>query len=109
MEDVLMRSKSEVLEYLKTNMDRFSNQYGVCRIGVFGSVARGEATDASDIDILVEMREPTFDRYMDLKFEIEDALGASVDLVMEDTIKERLRPLIEEEAVYARDYRLRYD
>lgn len=46
------------------------------------------------------MSEPTFDRYVDLKLEPEEALGASVDLVLSDTVKERLRPIIEQEAVY---------
>ena len=55
----------------------------------------------SDLDVLVEMSEPTFDRYMDLKFELEEAFGASVDLVLSDMVKERLRPIIEQEVVYA--------
>ena len=55
----------------------------------------------SDIDILVELSEPTFDHYMDLKFYLEDLLAAPVDLVLADCVKPRLQPIIAQEAVYA--------
>ena len=96
-----MKTPSEILAYLRQSSERFSQLYGVRRIGIFGSVARGEGKEDSDLDVLVEMSEPTFDRYMDLKFELEDAFGTSVDLVLSDTMKERLRPIIEQEVVYA--------
>jgi hypothetical protein len=73
----------------------------VKRIGVFGSVTRGEVRLESDVDIIVELGEPTFDNYMDLKFRLEEVLQRPVDLVMADTVKPRLRPIIEREAVYA--------
>ena len=96
-----MRSSHDILAYMRQSRDRFAERYTVRRIGIFGSTARGEAREGSDLDVLVEMTEPTFDRYMDLKFELEDAFGASVDLVLADTVKERLRPIIEQEVVYA--------
>ena len=75
-----MKSKGAILRYLSKSRERFSQLYSVERIGVFGSFARDNASEDSDLDIIVEMREPTFDHYMDLKFEIEDALGIKVDL-----------------------------
>ena len=96
-----MKTADDILAYLRQSRERFAQLYSVRRIGIFGSAARGEAREDSDLDVLVEMSEPTFDRYMDLKFELEDAFGASVDLVLSDTIKERLRPIIEQEVVYA--------
>jgi len=96
-----MKTSDDILAYLRQSRERFAQLYSVRRIGIFGSAARGEAREDSDLDVLVEMSEPTFDRYMDLKFELEDAFGASVDLVLSDTIKERLRPSIEQEVVYA--------
>jgi predicted nucleotidyltransferase len=53
------------------------------------------------VDLLVELEEPTFDHYMDLKFYLEDLLGRPVDLVLADSVKPRLKPLIAKEAVYA--------
>jgi predicted nucleotidyltransferase len=75
--------------------------FTVQRIGVFGSIARDSAGPESDVDILVELAEPTFDHYMDLKFYLEEILKRSVDLVMADTVKPRLRPIIAKEVVYA--------
>lgn len=86
--------------YIGRERERLGRVYGVRNIAIFGSVARGEATETSDMDILVEMDSPTFDRYMDLKFELEDRLGVTIDLVLADAIKDRLRNAIEREALY---------
>ena len=75
-------------------------RFTVIRIGVFGSVARGEAGPESDVDIIVDLAEPTFDHYMDLKFRLEEVLQRRVDLVLADTVKPRLKPIIQREAVY---------
>lgn len=68
--------------------------YGVKSLGVFGSWARGEATAASDLDLLVEFDALSFDRYMDLKFHIEDLLHVRVDLVLKESLKPALRDRI---------------
>jgi predicted nucleotidyltransferase len=95
-----MKTSADIMAYLSRSRERFAQQYSVHRLGVFGSVARGSAVEGSDLDVLVEMSEPTFDHYMDMKFEIEEALGMQVDLVIVDTLKQRLRPIIEQEVVY---------
>lgn len=94
-------NKEEALAYLHGAMERHAHEYGVRRIGIFGSVARGQISEPGDLDVLVDFEEPTFDHYMDLKFELEDRFGISVDLVMAETLKERLRPTIERETLYA--------
>lgn len=76
--------------------DRFT----VERIGIFGSVVRGDQKTGSDVDILVELSEPIFDNYMDLKFKLEEVLQRPVDLVITETLKPRIRPIIEKEVVY---------
>jgi len=68
---------------------------------LFGSYSRRKSRVKSDIDILVELSEPTFDNYMDLKFFLEELLNREVDLVMADTLKRRLRPRILREVIYA--------
>ncbi|MBU1412459.1 nucleotidyltransferase family protein [Myxococcota bacterium] len=75
-------------------------RFSVLRIGVFGSFARGDENAESDVDVLVILADPTFDHYMDLKFLLEDTLGRPVDLVLEENIKPRLRPVIEREVIY---------
>jgi predicted nucleotidyltransferase len=75
--------------------------FGVRRIGLFGSYARGEATPESDMDILVEMDAPTFRSYTGLWSFLESLFGCEVDLVLSDTVKSRLRPHILGEVQYA--------
>ena len=73
---------------------------GVRRLALFGSAARGEATADSDLDFVVELAPKTFDTYMDTKLLLEKLFGRRVDLVLADTIKPRLRPVILREAVH---------
>jgi uncharacterized protein len=74
---------------------------GVRSLALFGSVARDEATPESDVDIVVEFESPvTFDRYMDVRFYLEDHLGRKVDLVSWKSLKPQIRDLVEQEAIY---------
>ncbi|MBM4327766.1 MAG: nucleotidyltransferase family protein [Deltaproteobacteria bacterium] len=93
-------TRDEILKKLEENRDTIRG-FGVRRLGIFGSCARNEDTEASDIDFLVLLDEATFDKYFDLKFFLEDIFGRKVDLVMEDTIKPRIKPYILKDAVYA--------
>ena len=78
---------------------RLREDFGVAALYVFGSVARGEAVAGSDVDLLVEFDGPaTFARFMDLKFLLEDTLGARVDLVTRSALRAPLRPRVESEA-----------
>jgi len=67
---------------------------------VFGSVARGEDTDASDLDLLVRVPEGTgllaLGRFTQ---ELQDLLGVSVDVVPQDSVKPRVRPTIDRDLV----------
>jgi len=94
------RSRDEILRLLQANRDAI-RAYGVRRLGLFGSYASGEATDASDIDLVVEFEKKTFDAYMDLKAYLEELLQRRVDLVLADAVKPRLRSAIVDGAVYA--------
>lgn len=97
----IQKDKAEVLRVIREKQSEMARCFTVRRIGVFGSIARDSAGPESDVDILVELAEPTFDHYMDLKFYLEEVLKRSVDLVMADTVKPRLRPIIAKEVVYA--------
>ena len=89
-----MAGTQDVLRKLKNERDTLRRVYGVKSLGVFGSWARGEENAESDLDLLVEFDTPSFDRYMDLKFHIEDALGVRVDLVLKGSLKPALRDRI---------------
>ncbi len=94
-------SPEKIVQTITEMRSELEARFSVTRIGIFGSCARGDASTDSDVDIVVELAEPTFDHYMDLKFRLEEALNRPVDLVMADTIKPRLKPIIEKEALYA--------
>lgn len=70
------------------------NRFGVTRLSLFGSYARGEQTPSSDMDFIVELQSKTFDDYMGLKQYLEELFSCPVDLVFPHTIKLRLRPRI---------------
>ncbi|HEY9175693.1 MAG TPA: nucleotidyltransferase family protein [Verrucomicrobiae bacterium] len=84
-------------QHRTTLMERFS----VRRIGLFGSAVHGQARPDSDVDVLVEFEQPTFDHYMELKFFLEDLFQSPVDLVLADSLKPRIKPRVLAETVYA--------
>ncbi|MGL4498475.1 MAG: nucleotidyltransferase family protein [Planktothrix sp.] len=91
----------EVYGVLKQYLPQVQLTYGVKSLGVFGSFVRGEMTDSSDLDLLVEFEgTPTFRKYMDLKFFLEDLFGRKVDLVIQGDIKAQIRDRILREVVY---------
>jgi len=78
---------------------RLREQFHVAALHVFGSVARREATAGSDLDILVDFVDtPTFARFMDLKFLLEDEFGVRVDLVTRDALRAPMKARILAEA-----------
>lgn len=90
----------KILAILKQNSQQLK-QFGVRKIGLFGSYRRGTPQKESDMDFLVQLDNPSFDDYMDLKFFLEDLFNCQVDLVMEETLKPRLRSTILNEVIYA--------
>jgi len=63
----------EIIDLLKSHVQEIKACFGVKRIGLFGSFARGEQKESSDIDVLVEFEKPTFRNFMDLSFYLEDS------------------------------------
>lgn len=91
---------AEVLAELARNRARLQS-LGVRSLGLFGSYRRGTPRSDSDMDFLIDLESPSFDGYMNLKFWLEDTFGLPVDLVLVDTLKPRLRPVILSEVIYA--------
>lgn len=96
----MVKSREAVLRLIEKNRDTLRT-FGVRRIGLFGSCVRGEASAESDLDFVVEFSHKSFDAYMDLKSFLEDLFRSRVDLVTLSSIKPRLLPIIQREAVYA--------
>ena len=93
----------DALGILREHENVMIERFGIKKVGVFGSFAKGEERIDSDVDILVQFKEgqKTFGNYMELKFYLEELFGRKVDLVIETAIKPRLREQILKEAVYA--------
>jgi len=99
-ENIKLWTADAILDALQANAKHL-RELSVSRIGLFGSYCRNAAGLESDIDFLVVLDRLTFDNYMDVRFFLEDLFGCTVDLVLEDNLKPRLRPFIMEEAIYA--------
>ena len=95
-----MLNHTEILDTIEKNRGTFK-RLGVRKLGLFGSCAHGDSTNASDLDFVVEFEKKTFDTYMDTKDFLERLFDHPVDLVITDTIKPRLRKTILENAMYA--------
>jgi len=95
-----MPTREEILATIDAHADEL-RRLGATSLALFGSMARGEGSDSSDIDLLVELRPKTFDAYMDVKFFLERILGRKIDLVLAGAVKPRLRSVILAEAVHA--------
>ncbi len=93
--------RDEALRLLIEARPEMVERFGVKRLRLFGSTARDEAREDSDVDVLVEFERPaTFDGYFGLMHFLEDRLGVSVDLVTEKGLKERVRPHVEKDAIH---------
>jgi len=92
-------TRDDVLETLHRHKGEM-RRFGVLRLALFGSLARGQERPDSDVDILVAFEgQTTFDRYFDLKFWLEDLLGRPVDLVTEKALRPELAADVLREAL----------
>jgi len=93
--------KLRAVGLLKESKHALATRYGVMGLALFGSTARGEARENSDVDVLVTFDGPaTSSRYFGVQFFLEDLFGCSVDLVTEKALRLELRPFIEREAIH---------
>ena len=92
--------RSRTLALLGEHKPVLVERFGVTRLALFGSVARGTAQPGSDIDVLVDFDGvPTARRVFGVQFYLEDLFGLDVDLVTADALRLRLRPYVERDAV----------
>lgn len=95
-----MMDRQHVLDLLSRSKNELQTRFGVTRLALFGSTARGEASNTSDVDILVSFDGPaTSARYFGVQFFLEDLLDCPVDLVTDKALRRELRPYIERERV----------
>ena len=93
-------NREEVLNILRTHKPTLAERFGVTELALFGSFARDEAADRSDVDILVRYDGPATSRsYFGVQFYLEDVLGRKVDLVTHKALRSEFRPYVEREAI----------
>ena len=92
-------TKEYILNFLKTNKQLLNDKYNVTKIGLFGSYATDQATDFSDIDLVVSMPSE-FDLYYDLKEFLEAQFKKNFDLGMEKSIRPFIKESIKKDIIY---------
>ena len=93
--------RADVMRQLIQSKEHLRHKFGVTRLALFGSAARDDASEESDVDVLVAFDGPaTSARYFGVQFYLEDLLGRPVDLVTEKALRPELRPFIEREAIH---------
>lgn len=94
-------TKQEILSFLRKHKTFLEKRYGVTKIALFGSYAREDQTETSDIDLLIEAKEHDFDNRYDLKEFLENAFNRKVDVCYFDCVRKFIMHRIQEELAYA--------
>lgn len=95
-----MKGTSQILQALRQLKPVLGETYGVKAIALFGSCARGDQTEQSDVDVLVDVDTSIGLGFVDLAEAIEDAVGAPTDVVSIRGIKPRYFKAIEKDLIY---------
>ena len=99
---MICMAREEYIEKLKKYKRDNSKAYGIVNIGIFGSVARGEEKEESDVDVCVEMSKPDLFYMVHIKEDLQELFGRSVDVVrMRTSMNALLRKNIERDMIYA--------
>jgi predicted nucleotidyltransferase len=99
-----MLTRAEILSFLQENKLLFRDRFGILKIGLFGSYAREEQTDQSDVDILIDMNADTediFNKRLQLRELLMRQFAKNVDICHERAVKPIFRDLIFKDAIYA--------
>ena len=95
-----MPRREEIEGVLREHKPILRKRFKVDKIGLFGSYARGEDTEQSDVDILVDFSQPVGWEFIDLKEYLEEIIGKRVDLATTGALKRRLKDIILKEVRY---------
>jgi hypothetical protein len=92
--------RAEAIRILAGHQQKLRDRFSVTSVRLFGSVARDEASESSDVDVLIDFHlTPSLFGFLRLQEYLQKLLGAKVDLVTESGIKERARHQVEKDAV----------
>jgi uncharacterized protein len=93
-------NRQAILDRLKAEAPALRRKYAVKSLAIFGSIARGDDREGSDVDVLVEFEgKATFDNFMGLKLDLEDLFGRPVDLLTPNSLNPAMHAEIEKDAI----------
>ncbi len=96
-----MKTTQEILDLLREFKRTSAEKYGIEQLALFGSAARGEQREDSDIDICVKLRKTTFRNYMSILEDLEKLFRRKVDLLtLHENMRQLFRQNIERDAIY---------
>lgn len=95
-----MKSLSEIKKILEDNKQRLFSKYSILSLAIFGSYARNEEKEDSDLDLIVEFKRNIGIEFIDLADEIEETLKMKIDLVSKKAIKENYFNAIQSDFIY---------
>ncbi len=96
-----MKTKEEVIKVLKRELPYLKENYGVSSMGLFGSYSRGEETEDSDIDLLVDFERPIdYFKLIDMEDYLKEKIGVEVEIVTRPALKDRIKNRILKEVSY---------
>lgn len=94
-------NQQDILNYLRENRDLLEREFGVTKIALFGSYARNEAHENSDIDLLIEAKVHSYRNRFYLKEHLENHFNRKIDIGYFSSIRSIIRLQIEKELIYA--------
>ncbi len=94
-------SKDVIISFLKNNKPFLKKEFGINKIALFGSYAREEQTSTSDIDLLIDILEPTLKKHCELKRFLTSNLNKKIDISYFKGMRSFIKKEIEKEIVYA--------
>lgn len=97
-----MKTTNDYITILRKYLSTKADAYGITKIGIFGSVARNEQTEDSDVDVCVEMKKPDLFTMVHIKEELQELFGKPVDIVR---LRKNMNPMllkqIKRDGIYA--------
>lgn len=94
-------SRAEILKILKAFKEKYAEQYGITSLGLFGSAARDENQEGSDVDVVIRLKKQDMFHIIGIKQDLEETLHTNIDVISyRETMNSFLKNRIDKEALY---------